>query len=89
MTDVLHIIGTKALLRALDWRPLEYGVMGTLSEHPGRPMKIKELADSIYGAADGGPINFEGCIRVIVCRLRQRGVPIQTHCSRGYSMRHA
>ena len=90
MIDALHIVSTRAILRALHRRPAEMGLLSALTEHPGRPTSVKELGDIIYGNdSDGGPLHFEDCIRVMVCRLRHRGVEITTHKSRGYSMGHS
>ena len=50
MIDALHIVSTRALLRALHRRPAEMGLLSALTEHPGRPTSVKELGDIIYGS---------------------------------------
>lgn len=85
----LHRVGMSAFLRALASAERGYvqsAMLSLLASRPGRIVPYRELVDGIYGHA-AGPDDPLDTFRVLVHRLRKRGVPITAHKGRGYSYR--
>lgn len=94
---VLHRISIKAFLKALNpVEPRKHGrppsvrrrIVGTLALAHGDLVTRKELIEAVYGdKEDGGPLDAEPSIKVIIHHLRREGWPIRSHWGRGYSLR--
>ena len=93
MSGVLHVVGTRALVRALrrgagnnKMPTLMLGISTLLAASPGEIVSAATLIDWLYGDDEkGGPEWAGSNIRVAIARLRRRGVPIKTHGWAGYS----
>jgi len=91
MTGRLDRVTTGSLLRALrrvEFGPVSIAILGALAERPGRICTYAEMAERVWGA-DGGPDDCLDNFRVLIGRMRKRGVPIVAHKGRGYSLERA
>lgn len=93
MKGALHVIGTRAFLKALrhgagnnKMPTLMLGISTLLAASPGEIVSAAKLVDWLYGDdEEGGPEWALSNIRVAIARLRRQGVPITTHGWAGYS----
>ena len=76
----------RLLLDTLQPRYLQTGIVTLLAASPGKIMSCREIVECLYGGCSTNqtPVIPETNIRVVICHLRKRGMPIRRH-TRGYS----
>lgn len=85
---MMHVIGTKALLRCLPLSDFEPQARAILDLFDGpRIVTHAEIFDELWGCdPDGGPDDPGNLIRGRVFDLRRKGYPIRSHWDHGYSL---